>query len=141
MTTSIEKSELCTELQELYLKSKEWISELEFQHDDMIFVKRLYEIDSTLHTQQKQIDDASEMLTWATKIEDEKSRLKTQIIDFMNLLGSLIKIPDPAIDYKLVLWYSKIEIDLHANAEDFRLYKSRVFYGAGEPADKFYAGN
>lgn len=136
MTTSIEQSELYTELQELYLKSKQWISDIEFQHDDMVFVKRLFEIDSTLHTQQKKKDEAAEMFTWAAKIEDEQSRLKLQIPDFMNLVSSLINTTDPVIDYKLIVWYSKLETDLNTNAEDYRLYKSRVFYGAGEPAGK-----
>ncbi|WP_411275478.1 hypothetical protein [Daejeonella sp.] len=134
MTTSIEKDELGAELQELYLRSKQWLSELDFQNDEMMFLKGLLGINCHVLIIGHEIDTVAERFIDAAKMEEKQSCLRTQIGDFMHLLGSLLKTVDPVIDYKLMLLYNKLESDIYINAEKFQLFKNRVLYTTAAPA-------
>ncbi len=134
MTSSIEKDELATELQELYLKSKEWISELDFQVDELKFLKMLFGISSPLLVKHSEFAEISDTLIEATKIEVNHLRLKKEIGDFMTLVGNLVKTIDPAIDTKLIQLNTQLESDLKLNLEMFRAFKKHVFNLASEPA-------
>jgi hypothetical protein len=134
MTTSIEKDELATELQELYLKSKEWISDLDFQEDEIKFLKMLFEINCPLLVKHNEFEEISDTLIEAAKIEVNHLRLKKEIGDFMDLLGTLIKTVDPGIETRLIQWNTQLEADMNVNFEMVRAFKKHVFNLASEPA-------
>ena len=134
MTTSIEKDELATELQELYLKGKEWISDLDFQEDEIKFLKMLFGINCPLLVKHNEFEEISDTLIEAAKLEGNRLRLKKDICDFMNLLSRLIKTIDPNIDTNLIQWNSQLEADLKLNFDMVRAFKKHVFNLASEPA-------
>ena len=80
MTTPIEDSELNTELQELYLKSKQWLSDLEFTHTEIEFIKVLL----------LKGGNDPELLIQTADIHNNLLQLQNSISEFMHQLESLI---------------------------------------------------
>ena len=134
MTTSIQQDELATELQELYLKSKQWISELDFQGDDLTFLKRLFGINCPLLIMHNEFDKITNVMIEAARIEENQSRIRQEISDFMATLATLIKKPDPVIGTSLIQCYNQIETDLNQNSNTYQTLKKHVFLYASEPA-------
>ena len=132
MTTSVQQDELGTELQELYLKGKQWISELDFQHDETKFLKRHFAMHCPLLEKRTEFKEIAQIESDITAIEAEHLRLLQEIAEFMQFVSSLTKSIEPDIDSTLILWNSRIETELNTNLNTFRNFKQRVFKLTGE---------
>ena len=120
MTTPIEDSELNTELQELYLKSKQWISDLEFLHTEIEFIKALL---------LKGVNNP-ELLIQTADIHNRLVLLKKSIADFMKQLELLITQEVLLMDMHLLEKYSKLLYRQEDILQAFNSLKSTIFENA-----------
>ena len=120
MTTLIEDSELNTELQELYLKSKQWISDLEFLHTEIEFIKALL---------LKGVNNP-ELLIQTADIHNRLVLLKKSIADFMKQLELLITQEVLLMDMHLLEKYSKLLYRQEDILQAFNSLKSTIFENA-----------
>lgn len=105
MTTIIEDDELNTELQELYLVSKEWLSNMTFLENDLIILKKLFQTETSE-------DAAGDDLEKIIKIESEHAGLKHELTNYLHRLEPLIVDPEQMIDLTLLEEYSELKAEL-----------------------------
>jgi hypothetical protein len=117
MTTQIEDSELNTELQELYLESKQWISDLEFLQTDLEFIKRLL----------VKGGDNSEKLIETANIQDRILQLESSIAEFMQQLELLIIQEVQHLGMKLLETYTKLLYRKEGILQAFNTLRGTVF--------------
>jgi hypothetical protein len=117
MTTQTEDSELNTELQELYLESKQWISDLEFLQTDLEFIKRLL----------VKGGDNSEKLIETANIQDRILQLESSIGEFMQQLELLIIQEVQHLGMKLLETYTKLLYRKEGILQAFNTLRGTVF--------------
>jgi chromosome segregation ATPase len=83
MTTAIEDSELNTELQELYLEAKQWITDLDFLDSELSFLKKLT---ANLSAQADQKQEVEKL----TGLEKTYYDLKNEMHNYLHQLEPLI---------------------------------------------------
>ena len=127
MTTEIEDAELNTELQELYLKSKQWISELDFLESELEFLKKLYGRTFSILVLEDDFEKISEILIKAAKVEINQMELRESINKFMHQLEHLITLPNQRLNLILIQTDTQLEIRLHALLRAFQSVKGTVF--------------
>ena len=127
MTTEIEDAELNTELQELYLKSKQWISELDFMESELEFLKKLYGRTFSILVLEDDFEKISEILIKAAKVELNQTELRESINKFMHQLEHLITLPNQRLNLILIQTDTQLEIRLHALLRAFQSVKGTVF--------------
>ena len=127
MTTEIEDAELNTELQELYLKSKQWISELDFMESELEFLKKLYGRTFSILVLEDDFEKISEILIKAAKVELNQTELRESINKFMLQLEHLITLPNQRLNLILIQTDTQLEIRLHALLRAFQSVKGTVF--------------
>ena len=127
MTTEIEDAELNTELQELYLKSKQWISELDFLESELEFLKKLYGRTFSILVLEDDFEKISEILIKAAKVELNQTELRESINKFMLQLEHLITLPNQRLNLILIQTDTQLEIRLHALLRAFQSVKGTVF--------------
>ena len=127
MTTEIEDAELNTELQELYLKSKQWISELDFLESELEFLKKLYGRTFSILVLEDDFEKISEILIKAAKVELNQTELRESINKFMHQLEHLITLPNQRLNLILIQTDTQLEIRLHALLRAFQSVKGTVF--------------
>ena len=121
MTTTIEDNELNTELQELYLKNKQWITDLDFFENELKFLHDF---------QQKKLailsDKYGEGIEISVRIYNAQTyytSLKEDLFDFMHQIESLIKKPKQCFDMTLIDTYAALELKIHKATRAFRKVK------------------
>jgi len=102
MTTKNEESELDTELQELYLVSKQWIADLEFLDSELDFLKKL-----TGHQRPDAV--RVEEFDQIAGLAKSYAALKTDINDYLHQLEPLIMHAADDFGLGLVEEYSQLE--------------------------------
>ena len=102
MTTKKEEGELDTELQELYLVSKQWIADLEFLDSELDFLKKL-----TGHQRPGAVR-AGEFAR-ISGIAENYAALKTDITDYLHRLEPLITHTADDFGMRLVEEYSQLQ--------------------------------
>ena len=117
MTTPIEDSELNTELQELYLKSKQWISDLEFTHTEIEFIKVLL----------LKGGNDPELLIRTADIHNSLLQVQSSISEFMHQLESLIIEEMQVMDMSLLETYTKLLYRYEGTLQAFNSLKGTVF--------------
>jgi hypothetical protein len=127
MTTEIEDAELNTELQELYLKSKQWISELDFMESELEFLKKLYGRTFSILVLEDDFEKISEIFIKAAKVEINQMELRESINKFMHQLEHLITLPNQRLNLILIQTDTQLEIRLHALLRAFQSVKGTVF--------------
>jgi|SRR6185503_7232834 len=102
MTTKKEESELDTELQELYLVSKQWIADLDFLDSELDFLIKL--------TGQQQSDTIRiEEFASIGDVAQTYGALKTDITDYLHRLQPLITHASEDFGLDLVEEYSQLQ--------------------------------
>lgn len=127
MTTVIEDNELNTELQELYLKSKEWISELEFLESDLDFLKKLFGRTFSPMIKNDDYEEIAKILLKAAKVETTQLELKKQIVDYLHKLESLIVEMKQNFDISIVETHYQLELELKRVIQEYKSVKKIVF--------------
>jgi phage-related protein len=127
MTTVIEENELNTELQELYLKSKEWISELKFIESDMEFLKSLFGRTFSPLIKDDNFEKIAEVLINVAKAESVQLDLKNDLQQYLHQLETLITDMNPHIELSIVETHTRIECRLKAVSEEYVAIKKVIF--------------
>lgn len=126
MTTAIEDDQLNTELQELYLLSKHWISDLEFLERDLEFLKNLFgKVFSPLI--QKDDFEKIDILVRAAKIDKEQAGLRNEISIYLHRLEQLISNCNQNFEINLIETYTQLEHKLTQVLLDLKSVKKIVF--------------
>jgi len=117
MTTLIEDNALNIELQELYLVSKQWLSELAFLENELDFFRK--RVTSTDNQSARQ-----DYLDKITNIEKTHSDLKTHILHYLHRLEPLISESKQPIDINLIENYARIKKELEEFSIQIQSVKS-----------------
>ncbi|HTE00107.1 MAG TPA: hypothetical protein VK668_12520 [Mucilaginibacter sp.] len=120
MKTIIEDNELNTELQELYLVSKKWISDLEFLDSELEFLKKLFQTHSFVQFLEQD-------LAMLLKLDNAHSELKSDVTLYMHLLEPLIVDPEHKLNVDLIEIYAKLESRLAEILLNFRTLRATAF--------------
>ena len=128
MTTVIEDSELSSELQELYLKTKHWISDVEFVENELRFLKLLFSKKFPQVFKSADFEDIAELLKKIDKIDTTLPKLKSNILVYMNTLESLIVEVKQNMDVSLIENHTKLEFELNGVLQAFQNLKGMVFF-------------
>ncbi len=116
MTTIIEDNELNTELQELYLVSKRWLSDLDFLENELEFLRRRFK---TFDLATNWVD-----LQEIARIEKKHADLKVQIMNYARKLEPLITETKQPFDINLIETYAQIETELNRFSEEIQSVKN-----------------
>lgn len=120
MTTAIEDRELNTELQELYLISKQWITELDFLEGEIDFLKKLTAKLLAPVTQIREFDKLA-------AIEKTYVSLKVDMLNYLHNLEPLIKQTQQHFDLLLIENYAHLKLRLNDALVNCHLVKNSVF--------------
>lgn len=128
MTTAIEDKELSSELQELYLKTKHWISDVEFVENELGFLKLLFSKKFPQVFKNADFEDIAELLKKIDKIDTALPKLNSNIHIYMNKLESLIVEVKQNMDVSLIENHTKLEFELNGVLQAFQNLKSMIFF-------------
>ncbi|MEJ6979221.1 hypothetical protein WG906_02090 [Pedobacter sp. P351] len=128
MTTIIEESQLNTELQELYLISKHWISDLEFFHNDLIFLQKLVDRGCSQLKKHETSGNMAEMKIMVTDLKNSSALISENVISYLSLLEPMIKNSDKShYELSLIETHSHLECEIDSLLQTFKSVKQRVF--------------
>jgi hypothetical protein len=128
MTTAIEDGELNTELQQLYLESKQWIADLDFLDSELAFLKKLAENLTSESTKKEDIEKLA-------GIEKIYTGLKEDMQNYLRQLGPLITRKNEVFDLSLVETYSALKVRLNDVLNNCQSVKITIF---GQSKQGFY---
>ncbi|WP_316815738.1 hypothetical protein [Pedobacter nyackensis] len=120
MTTTIEDNELNAELQELYLTGKQWLSDLDFFENELIFLKKLSQSNVKLPDE----DNFSERLRTLT---DHFRNLKTDIQQFIQTLGILTVATQKKIELSFLEDHIQLKLKIEQLLKTFRTERKAIF--------------
>jgi hypothetical protein len=128
MTSTKEDDVLNEELQELYLISKHWISDLEFLTGEIDFLKKLV-FGKTFYPliQANDLEKVAETLIKAEWILDEQSRLKSGIFNHLQTLKPYVLRSIKNYNVSLIELHSQLDNQLRELMLDFISVKNVVF--------------
>jgi hypothetical protein len=119
MTTIIEDNQLNTELQELYLVSKQWISDLSFLEEEFKLLKKRFK--ETLNA----ADNLGE-LDKITAIESKHKDFEFRVQNYLRRLEPLITEKQLPLNIDLVETYAQIESELNQFSDEIQAVKNAV---------------
>jgi hypothetical protein len=120
MTTSIEDNELNTELQELYLIGKQWLTDLDFFEPEMGFLIKLHKT----AVQSPDKDDFTERLD---KLRDSYGHLKNDIRKFINVLGVLVVASEKKIAFSFLADHISLKLKIEKLLKAFQEERKAIF--------------
>jgi hypothetical protein len=120
MTTSIEDNELNTELQELYLIGKQWLTDLDFFEPEMVFLMKLHKI----AVQSPDKDDFTERLD---KLGDSYEHLKNDVRKFIDVLGVLVVAAEKKIAFSFLADHISLKLKIEKLLEAFQAERTAIF--------------
>ncbi len=118
MTTKMEDEQLETELQELYLTGKQWLSDADFIQGEEWFLTGLVKDMST------DIQEIFQPLIDDVRATNEK--LRSEILAFMSALETLITGKDAKLDRTLIDDFANLQQSVTDILEKLKLLKYRV---------------
>lgn len=127
MTTTIEDNQLSAELQELYLLSKHWITDLEFLERDLDFLKNLSERISPPLIKKNDFEKIADILISIAQIDKTQAKLKNAITIYLHKLEQLINKCDQNFEINLIETHTQLEQKLNKLLLDFKFVKKTVF--------------
>lgn len=126
MKTQIEDDQLLSELEDLYLSSKHWLSDLEFLERNLEFLQKLYGKAFYQLIKQNNPDMITQILTTVSKVDKDHTVLKNEIINYLHTLESLIKDPEINFSISIVIVHADLENRLNKLFDDFKFIKKIV---------------
>ncbi|RRN78192.1 hypothetical protein EIM50_15760 [Pseudoxanthomonas sp. SGD-10] len=102
MRTTIEENELNTELQELYLKNKQWLTDLDFLESELMLLKT--------SLKKNDISSNGEAYVRLSGSETVLAKLKTDLLSYLHRVENLIKNPGQIFDLSIIETYALLEI-------------------------------
>ena len=119
MTTTIEDNELRTELQELYLVSKQWMSDLEFIDNEINFFKKII-------AQAEASPLVSEDVKTLRRLRDTHSNLKKRITNYIHQLEPLITESSQAFRLYLIENHAELYTGINSMLVEIKMLKAHA---------------
>jgi hypothetical protein len=116
-------SQLDTELQELYIINRHWVSDLEFFNNDLVILKKMLmrgEATDSLHSN-------SSVVLGIERLESASVELGTNIGSYLRLLEPLIKKTNTDYQLTIIETHSMLEQRMCNLLESFKEIKQDVF--------------
>lgn len=127
METKTTDTQLEYELQDLYISSKHWISDISFVGYEIRFFNNVigkYFKPDNPESQGAQMHHCKMMLV---QLQEEIITLKIKVTAYLNFLGPYIGDPEKKIDLNLIEKHSVLENEVKALFESLRLLKVDLF--------------
>jgi len=123
----LSESRLSTELQELYLQNKEWMSHVLFLEDEnrffqKLFGQKLFLIGKSHST--RQINLVSESLA---NLYERTVKLKSLVLKHQHLLEAILKDAEQTVGLNLIEEHANITAEVQELLLSDRLLKSKLF--------------
>ncbi len=132
MKTSEIKSPNSLTLEAMRIQVHNWESDLEFIHDELVFIERLlnsYVFEPTTLNSFQKIDN---FLLRLQKVKHCKNKIKTQISKHLNQLGGILESSDAFCDDNSIQKHDSIQRQVQICVTDFKTVKSEIFkYASG----------
>jgi len=123
----ISESTLSTELQELYLQNKEWMSEVCFLEDESRFYQKLFG-EKLFYIGKKHTVKEIDAITKNLTILSEKTMaIRELVIKHQHMLEGILKTEDLNVDMNLIEEHSKLTADINEQLLANRIVKSDLF--------------
>lgn len=127
MTTVIEENQLDTELQELYLISKHWLSDLEFFEKDIKFLEKLFGRAFSEMLKHEGYENIAAIMLNVAEIERKGIEIKSVILKYMQTLECLIAKTNMQFDLSLVETHVELEMEIGHLLHSFQAIKQTIF--------------
>jgi hypothetical protein len=127
MKAIINDPQLDYELQELYLESKHWLSDIHFAEDEIRFLKKV--INNYLTPGLKN-EQAIEINHFNNELDQQGANiltLKNKITDLLKLIGALVNETDKEIGIDLVEKFAALEEEMKTLFEAVKHIKGPLF--------------
>ncbi len=126
MKPTIAYTELNEELQELYLESKQWLSDLKFLDQEFVFLKKLLVAAVSPLVQHDEFERIPDILVSAMKTAKNQEALKHEIIMYLHILEKYIIDSEHFMEISLIQKHTNLEADLEKLKTSFSSVKALV---------------
>ncbi len=126
MKNSIAYAELNAELQKLYLESKKWLADLNFLHQEFLFLKKLLMAAVSPLAQHDEFERIPDILISAVKTAKSQEALKQEIIGYLHILEKYIINSETTIDLSLIQKHTNLEADIDKLKISFATIKTLI---------------
>lgn len=127
MKTIVQDTELEFELQELYILSKHWISDIHFIEDELRFLKHVVETRLVPNLKNEQLFETADFNKAFAQIEGNIPALKTEISDFLKFVDPLINKPGTTIGLNLLEKFTTLDTEIKTLFESVKQVKKLLF--------------
>jgi len=127
METKTTDTQFEYELQELYISSKHWQSDISFVADEVRFFKNVIGKYFKADNPQSQGAQMHHCKMMIVRLQEEIITLKIKVIAYLNFLGPYIGNPEKKIDINLIEKHSVLENEIKALFESVKLLKVDLF--------------
>lgn len=126
METITDNTQLDVELQELYIESSHWVSDVDFVEDEIRFLKK------ALHkyyacTESLQLQEAGKFMKMLDQQHTHIEGIKPRIAGFLKYIEPVVAGPVKKVSIELVERYISLQTEIKAMGEYVRLVKNLVF--------------
>jgi len=127
MKTITEDAELGVELQELYILSNHWLSDIQFAGDEIKFLKHVINKYLVTHTRDMVSEEIGIFNESLDKQEITALFLKNQILDLLKFIGPFVTGTDEEIGVDLIERFTALETEVKALLESVKQVKRSLF--------------
>lgn len=127
MTTVIEENQLSAELQELYLISKHWVSDLEFFARDLSFLQKLVERGYSQLKKHEVNENLLQLKLNVLNLQTQSVALRQNVTQYLSQLERLIDNTNDSYELGLIETHSALELEIGNLFRTFKSVKQRVF--------------
>jgi hypothetical protein len=127
MKTIIQDPELEVELQELYILSNHWMSDIHFEEDEIRFLKKIinnYLVPGLTSGPLNEIADFNKTLT---QQDENIANLKNKIAGLLKFIGGLVNDSNAEIRIDLVEKFAAVEAEMKTLFESVKQVKKLLF--------------
>ncbi len=128
MTTTIEDNQLAEELQDFYLGTKQWLSDLELLNSEISFLKKLFERLFSPQVNTPDFGIVAGLLQQAAAVENKRHELSREIFLFLHRLEPLITSKAEGYCLELVESHARLEAEMEQLNSDFKTLNSTLFH-------------
>lgn len=126
MQTKMEDDQLLSELEDLYLSSKRWLSDLEFLERNLEFLQKLYGKAFYQVIKQGDSNMITRILTTVSEAHKDHDALENSVTAYLRKLEALIKDPLQRFNVSIVTVHADLESRLNKLFEDSKFIKKII---------------
>jgi hypothetical protein len=127
MKAIIQDSELEVELQELYILSNHWISDIHFEEDEIRFLKKIINNYLVPGLKSGQLDEIADFNKTLTRQDENIANLKNKIAGLLKFIGGLVNDSNAEIRIDLVEKFAALEAEMKTLFESVKQVKKSLF--------------